>query len=31
MQEQAPDRATATRMTESIVADAAKTDPNDVL
>jgi len=31
MQEQAPDRAAATRMTESIVADAAKTDPNDVL
>ncbi|ALL68214.1 Homoserine O-acetyltransferase [Paraburkholderia caribensis MBA4] len=31
MQELAPDRAAATRMTESIVADAAKTDPNDVL
>ena len=31
MQEQAPDRAAATRLTESIVTEAAKSDPNDVL
>ena len=31
MQEQAPDRAAATRMTESIVTEAAKSDANDVL